>query len=322
MADKKEKKPFKAGTYAVFSGIIVSIVLIALTVVAFMGYTGFNSDKVAVAYVDGIVQKGDGYNAYKQTLVSKNQKFGDFVIDAYMTPYINDEVEQNEIIGSGSEEETRLLDSVYRQMYDYYVELINTYSNDDYDAVFSNYFAKLKDVRKDVIGDDYMSTEFMFSVYEANVDKYGENLTGVEEELAQDGKTVIKEKTIGAYQKLYGENYKLSTSVVESKALEGDELDQYIAGYKIRVDSKIPSVPVSVTNEQQEKIDEANSKLDCSEDITAVQEVTLEVKVSDKTDEEDEGDVVATQSVYVVKIGASWYVDQTNVDTSALYLAR
>lgn len=316
MADKKEKKGFRAGAYAVFAGVVVAVILVLLTIFAFTTrYTAFSPEKVAVAYTDCIVQTGDGYNAYKQTLVSKNQKFGNFVIDAYMTPYINDgkKIKQNEVIGSGTQEETDLLDGIYATMYDYYVELVNTYGFDNYDAIFSNYFAKLKEVRVATLKDDYMSTDFMFGVFEANVQLYGESLTGTEQELAKDNKTVLKEATVGKYQEMFGEDYKFTTTVTGSKELEGAELEAYLAEYKQRAESLAPTVPDFVNDEQKAKMTEANAKINCAEDITSVAEVDLEVKNGDS--------VVANQKVFVVKIGNSWYVDQTNVDTSALYLA-
>ena len=89
MAETKEKKGFNAALYAVVAGIVVAVALVLITIFAFTTrYTGFSNEKVAQAYVDTIVQTGDGYNAYKNTLVSKNQKFGKFVTNAYMLPYI------------------------------------------------------------------------------------------------------------------------------------------------------------------------------------------------------------------------------------------
>ena len=80
MAETKEKKGFNAALYAVVAGIVVAVALVLITIFAFTTrYTGFSNEKVAQAYVDTIVQTGDGYNAYKNTLVSKNQKFGKFV---------------------------------------------------------------------------------------------------------------------------------------------------------------------------------------------------------------------------------------------------
>ena len=121
-----EKKEFKAGLYGVVAGILVAALLVGMTVFAFTSrYNAFSSEKIAQSYADTIVQSGDGYNALKVSLVSKNQKFGNFVINAYMAPFVNDgeDVEVNEILGSGSDEEAQILDEVYNTMYDYFIEL-------------------------------------------------------------------------------------------------------------------------------------------------------------------------------------------------------
>ena len=66
MAETKEKKGFNAALYAVIAGIVVAVLLALITIFAFTTrYTGFSAEKVAQAYVDTIVQTGDGYNAYK-----------------------------------------------------------------------------------------------------------------------------------------------------------------------------------------------------------------------------------------------------------------
>ena len=193
MAETKEKKGFNAALYAVVAGIVVAVVLVLITIFAFTTrYTGFSNEKVAQAYVDTIVQTGDGYNAYKNTLVSKNQKFGKFVTNAYMLPYINEDAEKASFVGTGTDEEIAKTDEVYDTMYDYYVQLLQKYGLDDIDAVFNDYFAKLSEVRKEVFGDEYMDTDFMFSVFESNVLKYGKSLTGTEEELGADNKPLFK----------------------------------------------------------------------------------------------------------------------------------
>lgn len=318
-----EKKEFKAGVYGVLAGVIVAVILVILTVFAFTTrYTAFSPEKTAQSYVDGIVQTGDGYNALKSTLVSKNQKFGDFVINAYMRPYVNDgkDVKKNDQIGTGSAEETQMLDQIYEDMYGVYCELMVTVGLDDYDTFYNTYFSKLKDERKAVLGDDFMNTEFMFGVFEANVAKYGESLTGTEEQLAQDKKTVLKEASTGKYQELYGEDYTLTSTVVEAKDLD---LTEYVAEYKNRIGAVANSGEAKADQYGVTDVDEkhkykssmisAYEKLDCSQDISAVKSIVVEVK-------NQKGDVVATQEVYVVQIGNSWYVDNTNTDTSALYL--
>lgn len=74
MAETKEKKGFKAGLYAVIAGVLVAAILIGLTVFAFTTrYNAFKPEKIATEYIDTIVQSGDGYNAYKYSLVSKTK---------------------------------------------------------------------------------------------------------------------------------------------------------------------------------------------------------------------------------------------------------
>lgn len=358
-----EKKEFKAGVYALFAGIAVAAILVLITIFAFTTrYTAFDPEKVAQAYVDTIVQTGDGYNAYKNTLVSKNAKFGNFIIDAYMKPYVNDgdDVKQAEFVGTGSEQEATALDHVYTTMYAYYVELLNTYGLDDYDAVFSNYFAKLSEVRKDVYGDEYMDTDYMFGAFESNVSTYGKSLTGMQRLFASDDKTIIQEQETGIYQTMFGteqevdvdvlgedgkkstvkENqlvYKFKTTVKECTPLSDDEVKAYVDSYAERIspvaqsgeakadafgledretEKKILFFTKKEKDNKKSDMISAFEKLDCSDSIGAVSKCVVEVTL-DGSDE-----VVATQEVFVVQIGNSWYVDDTNVDTSALYLAK
>lgn len=321
------KKEFKAGAYAVISGVIVAVILVALTIFAFTTrYTAFKPEKVAQTYVDTIVQSGDGYNAYKNTLVSKNQKYGNFIINAYMLPYVNDgdDVKQADFVGTGNEDEAHAIDTVYETMYDYYVELVNQYGYDDYDSIYTNYFAKLSELRKEVYGDEYMDTDFMFGAFESNVSTYGNSLKGTEETLAADGKTVLQEASVGKYQEMFGEDYKLTAAVTECTALTEDEVKAYVAEYKERItpvvqsgEEKADAFGLADTEDSTPKSDmiSAYEKLDCSDDITAVDKCTVQVTLAD-------GTVVATQELFVVQIGNSWYVDNTNIDTSALYLAK
>lgn len=326
MAETKEKKGFNAALYAVVAGVVVAVVLVLITIFAFTTrYTGFSADKVAQAYVDTIVQTGDGYNAYKNTLVSKNQKFGNFVINAYMLPYINEDAKKASFVGTGTDEEIAKTDEVYDTMYDYYVELLQKYGLDNIDAVFNDYFAKLSEVRKEVFGDEYMDTDFMFSVFESNVSNYGKSLTGTEKELGADDKTVIQEATTGKYQKMFGKDYKFTATVKESTPLSDSEKDAYVKEYKERIapvaasgEAKAEKFGLKDTDKKHTpKSDMVGTfeKLDCSNDISAVTKCNVDVTLAD-------GTVVASQQVYVVKIGKTWYVDNTNVDTSGLYLAK
>lgn len=357
-----KNKEFKAGLYALFAGVAVAAVLVVIAIFAFTTrYTAFDSEKVAQTYVDTIVQTGDGYNAYKNTLVSKNAKYGDFIRNAYMRPYVNDgdDVAQADFVGTGSEEEAAALDKVYSTMYDYYVELLNTYGLDDYDSVFSNYFAKLSEVRKEVYGDEYMDTDYMFGAFESNVSTYGKSLTGTKRIFASDDKTIIQEQTEGIYQTMFGTLqdvevdvkgddgkkktvtekqlvYKFTTTVQECTHLSEDEVEAYVEAYSDRIEpvaesgeAKADSFGLEDTTKEKKilfikKTEKVNSKsdmisafekLDCSDDISAVDRCIVEVALED-------GTVVATQEVFVVRIGNSWYVDNTNINTINLYLAK
>ena len=363
----KNKKEFKAGAYAVIVGIVLAVVLTALTIFAFTTrYTGFSAEKVAQQYVDTIVQTGDGYNAYKNTLVSENPKikYGDFIRRAYMKPYVNEKdaegkaIPQAEFVGTGSDEEQAKIDEVYNTMYDYYVELINTYGWDNYDAVFDNYFARLVEVRKAVYGDEFMNMDYMFGAFEANVAAYGDYLTGTDRVIASDNKTILTEETEGIYQKMFGVEteveaediidgkkqtvtetkkvYRFTSTVTECAELSADEKDAYVAAFKERIapvasqgeakadkfgienttsEKKILFITKTEEHNDKDAMVNAFAKLDVSDEIDAVAKATVEVTL-------DDGTVVATQELYVVKIGSGWYVDNTNVDTTGLYLAR
>lgn len=319
-----KNKTFKAGLYGVVAGVVVAVILVALTIFAFTTrYTAFSPEKVAQVYADTIVQTGDGYNSQKQTLISKNQKHGNFIINAYMLSFVNDgdDVEKNELIGTGSKEETEILDKVYTTMYDYYCELIKTVGYDNYDKFYNDYFTKLKEVRQEVIGDEYMDTEFMFSVFESNVQSYANSLTGTEEKLAQDKKTVLQEKTTGKYQEVYGEDYHLTAAVTVTIMLDEALTKDYVEAYKTRIapvasqgEAKADQYGLVDKEKDTKKSNmiSAFEKLDCSDSISAVAECTVEIKNKDTS--------VTTATIYVVKIGNSWYVDNTNTDTSVLYL--
>lgn len=329
MADKNEtKKAFKPGLYAVVAGVIVAVVLVVVTIFAFTTrYTAFSPEKVAQAYTDTIVQTGDGYNAYKNTLVSKNSKFGNFVINAYMKPYINDgdDVKQADFVGTGNKQEEEAIDTVYETMYEYFLQLVNMYGFDNYDAIFTNYFEKLSEVRKQVYGDEYMDTDFMFGAFESNVSTYGKSLTGTETEYAADGKTVVQEKSTGKYQQLYGEDYKFTTAVKSCDELSAEEVKAYVDEYKARIEPVANSGEAKADEFGLKDIDDKNKPktdmidayagLDNSDSITSVAKCVAEVTLED-------GTVVATQELYVVQIGNSWYVDNTNINTSGLYLAK
>ncbi|MGN0458410.1 MAG: hypothetical protein ACI4IL_05515 [Eubacterium sp.] len=323
----KEKKGFSPALYGVVSGIVIAVILVVMTIFAFTTrYTAFSPDKVAQSYTDAVVQTADGYNSQKVTLIAKNQKHGNFIINAYMKPYINDgdNVKQADFVGTGTEKEQQAIDTVYNTMYEEYVNLLNQYGYDNYDAVYSNYFEKLSKTRQEIYGDEYMDTEYMFGAFESNVNTYAEYVAGADTKYAADGKTVVKKAQAGVYDDIFGKDYKLTCQTVETKELTADEVKAYVEEYSARIkpvvedaEAKADAYGLTDTEDKTFKSDyiQAYKNLDSTDAISAVDLCTVEVKDQNEN-------VVATQKLYIVKIGNSWYVDNTNCDTSALYFAK
>lgn len=299
-----EKKEFNYGLYAVSVFAIVTVAILIITLFTFKSkYIAFDAEKVAVNYVDSIVQKGDGYNAYKNTLVSKNSKYGDFIREQYMNPVIYPEYKVGEGTDGlkGYNDESYMSDKTKNddgslagqladEMYVYYVQLLETYGWDDYDSFFKNYFAKLAEVRQGIFGDEYLSDEVMFTALEANVASYGDSLTGTEAVTDEKSGVTTGEDTVGFYQTAFGEDYKINESIKNVEALNVD-------AYKTSLDAEmLKTYNVS------------------ADDITEAVAVTVDVVLED-------GTAIAQLTVNEVKIGNSWYVDNTNADTSALYPA-
>lgn len=298
-------KEFNTKLYAVIVFFLVAAILATVTVVTYRSkYNGFSPEKIAVAYAEAIVERGDGYNAYKNTIVSKNYKYGDYIREYYMYPVIYAESgykpgddtdgmkglnDESYMSDKTKNDDGSLAGKVIDTMYPYYTQLMEEYNGwDDYDAVFTLYFEELVKVREEVFGDKYMTDEIMFTALEANVSSYGDSLTGTEEEYDENTNIKISDKTIGIYEEAYGEGYKFDYEVVSAKSI--DDLDEYkstlnkdiLATYKVSVD-----------------------------DITDAEICTVKVSVNGKE--------IATQEITVVKIKSSWYVDNTNTDTEALY---
>lgn len=300
-----KEKTFNTKIYAVIAFFVVAAILAVATVFTFSSkYTAFKPEKVAQAYVDTIVQKGDGYNAYKYALMSKSEKFGDFIRQYYMYPIIykdagykpgddtkdlkglNDEALQSD---KTKNDDGSLAGQVIDTMYPYYVELMETYGWDNYDAVFTNYFAKFQEERAKAFGDNYLDDEVMFTALESNVATYGDGLTGTEDTYDSNTKMQLTKKSIGVYEKKYGEDYKFTATTKDTKPVEN--LEQYVVSMDA---DKLATYGVS------------------AEDISAADTCTVEVALAD-------GTVVATQEVNVVQIGNTWYVDNTTTSASGLY---
>lgn len=299
----KKEKNFPVKLYALLAFFAVAALLAVIVTVTFQTkYTGYHPEEVARVYADTVVQTGDGYNAYKNALPSVNDKYGDFIREQYMYPVIYREAgykpgdKTDELTGfndasyMGEKSKTddgSLQGQVMDTMYTYYVELVGN-GWDDYDTIFKNYFAKLVEVRKEVFGDDYMTDEIMFAALEGNVKTYGKSLTGTEDVFDENSGEQLEFKSIGAYQTAYGEDYKFTTVVLSENEIA---LDAYKAGLDT---DRLAVYGIS------------------ADEITAVKSFTVGVQTAD-------GATVTQATVVVVKIGSTWYVDNTVTDTAPLY---
>ena len=304
MAKNKTEKEFNFKLYAVivFFGVLAALIAIVYTTFT-SRYTAFHPEAVAKTYVDTIVQTGDGYNAYKNSLLSKSRKYGDFIREYYMYPVIDRDVNEeldpvsdmslpkgyNNDIYKGEKtlnDDGSLQGQLISTMYPFYEELVTKNGWDNYNLIFTSYFNKLVEERKAIFGDDYMTDEIMFTALEANVRAYGEKLTGTEDAFDENTGLQISFKAEGVYEKAFGEDYRITTEVK-------GETDLDLGIYLANADEKaLESYKIS------------------KDDISAVKEFTVKVSCGDK---ETEVTVVAVQ------IGRSWYVDSAETDTMALY---
>lgn len=299
----KNQKEFNTKLYAVIAFFAVLAALLTISVTTFKSkYTAFHPEEVAKTYVDTIVQTGDGYNAYKNTIVSKSSKYGDYIRKYYMYPVIYRDADYSAEKGTDGlkgyndeafkgektlNDDGSLQGKLIETMYPFYERLITQNGWDDYDLVFKSYFEELVKVRKVIFGDDYISDEVMFTALEANVKTYGETLTGTEDKFDENTGIQTSFKSTGKYQTAYGEDYKLSVKVNSETALD-------VALYKENCNEALfETYGVSI------------------DDISEVKEFEVQVLSNEA--------LVATTDVLAVKIGMSWYVDNTQTTTDGLY---
>lgn len=300
---KQKEKSLNVKLYALVAFLAVAAALVLIVVFTFKSrYPAFHPQQVAAEYVDTIVQTGDGYNAYKTSLVSKNYKYGDFIRANYMNPIIyreagykpgdstknlkgfNDKSYMGEKTVS---DDGSLQGQLNDAMYDYYLEL-TAGGWDNYDKIFTDYFNRLVEVRRELYGDDYMTDSIMFSALESNVMRYGKSLTGTETVIDKNTNKELSHQATGLYETAFGEDYRLICTANEGEDIS---LDAYLA---------------ETDGEALKAYKVENG------DISAAKKYTVTVK--NQKDEE-----VARTDITVVKIGSSWYVDNTKADTSALY---
>ncbi len=301
----KAKKGFNAKLYAVIVFFLIAAILASVTVITFKNrYIGFDPEKVAVAYVESIVNRGDGYNAYKNALVSKNYKYGDYIREYYMYPVIYAECnykpgddtdslkgynDESYMSDATKNDDGTLAGAVIDRMYPYYVELIVKNNGwDNYDVIFKKYFRKLAEVREKTFGDKYLTDEIMFTALEANVASYGEELTGTDEIIDENTGLKTSEKKLGLYEEKFGEDYQITYEVVKNTPYEN------LDGYKKSLNKEtLETYKISI------------------DEITEAVSVIIDIKVNDEK--------VGSVSVNVVKIGSTWYVETFNTKTADLY---
>lgn len=303
MAEKEKQFNFKAYGISVFF-VIAAMLVIICTFTFNQKYTAFHPEKVAEAYVDTIVQTGDGYNAYKNTLASKSMKYGDFIRKYYINPIIYRDTDY--VIGESTDglkgyndesylgekalaDDGTLMGYLINGMYVHYVDLVQGYGWDDYDSIYSKYIQYLIAVREEIFGDKYLSDELFFTAFEANVKHYGEKLTGTKDIFDENTGVQLSKASTGFYEEYYGEDYKLTVKRAAEPVLVDTE--EYLASVNKAV---FDTYGVS------------------TEDISEVRALDIDV-------ENQKGEKVTSCRVTVCRIGSSWYVDNIATDTSSLY---
>ena len=292
MANKE--KNFNVKLYAIVAFFAVAAILALTCVTTFRAkYIAFHPEDLARAYVDTIVQTGDGYNAYKNTLVSKSMKYGDFIRENYINPVVTEDGKDysaDEYKGEKTlNDDGSLAGQLTEGMYAVYETLVGRYGWDDYDSIFTEYVKTLREMREDVFGDKFFNDEVFFTAFEANVAAFGKALTGTDETYDENTGVKLSEKTQGEYQKLYGEDYKIVCKA-------GEVENGYVDGWLMNADTKaLESYGVE------------------ADKISEVATVKVEVSL-------DGGEKLSVCTVTLVKIGMSWYVDNLSTDTSSLYL--
>lgn len=290
MAKKKKLSEIKIILVSLF--LVFAIVASIFVISQKSKSQSLTPEEVALTFTETITNRGDGYTAYKYTLISKNYKYEDYVRENFMYPIIYGEshyqsgMDTHNLKGLNDKsymgEKTKnddgtLTKKLSDRMFPYYMQLMTELNGwDKYNTFYIKYFAKLLKVREDIYGDKYMTEEIMFTVLESNVKTYGDKLTGT------------KDASFGLYEKKFGENCTFTYTITETKDIELEEYNKHVdegtfKTYKISAD-----------------------------DITEVKGITINIQVQGET-------VVNAQKVLVVKAGNKWYVDNTNTNTAKLY---
>lgn len=290
----KESKELNLKIYGIIAFAVVAVFLVLITAITFKGrYTGFSAEKVAVAYVDTIAQNGDGYNAYKNSLLSKESKFGDFIRKNYINPVIyadagykpgdstkglkglnDDSLKGEKTLNDDGTLNGQLIDAMYEE----FEALVPGVGMDDYAGVFTEYIRVLQIKRAEIFGDNFFNDEVFFTCFEANLTTYNNSIAGCDKVVDEKSGVVKQEAVKGIYEEKYGEGYKITTEAVSTEDAEPIDLAAY------GIDGKADECKL----------------------------VTVQVLVNGEV-------AVKAVPVYVVKIGSTWYVANNETQTVILY---
>ncbi len=287
--------------------VLIIVVIAVLASAVFVYYRVFNpkfsAEKTATEFTKQIVCLGDGYNAYKKTIICKNYEWEEFLEQYYIYPVIyldsnyepfmdisdlkgyNDESYRDE---SNREKNNLPFSKFTDEQFANYLSLMMGYNGwDDYDSVLKAYFDSLKRSSKTSYNDEYITKEFMFEALEANVEDYGVYIGGKTEYGIID-KKLKKVETYGILDKKYGVDCEIEFEI--EKTTDFTDITAYV--------SAIDSTKLELYKISPDEIKEAKM-------------VTVNVVIG--------GKIRKVIDVYTVKIGNEWYVDNTKTKTDVLY---
>lgn len=301
--EKQPESPTKKFdvTYAIVS-VIAIIVLFSVLVTAYYknNYIMFSPENVAEQYVENTAEN-DGYDALKYTVLIKNTKFGNFISENYMDKYIDENATAPAMT---AEEEGEKLTLLLDRMYPVFTDLVDLYGFENYDKLFSEYFAAYVPCYEEIYGNKAFTTDDMFSALEGNLGTYMDEYAYNCEVLYGKGKE-------------YADYY-----LGKNKAVLSDDDEKYSAGYTITADTslvreydddEVKAYTSSLTSGQKAAYEHFGIS---ANDISAVAEVKT-VKVLSGVGDKD---AIAQKNVEfaehpeiitLVKIGHQWYVDFT-----------
>lgn len=294
----KDTKKFDI-TYAVVVTIAFAVIMLTIISTYYIkNYVMFSPEKVAQQYVQSEVS-GDGYDALKYTILSKNDKLGEFMKDNYMGI---DEDKKEEAPALTPEEEGEKLTLILDTMYPTFVNLAETYGFDDYDTVFSKYFAEYRVQHNAIYGHDIITTDDMFTAIEGNLKTYMENNRLQRETLYGKGEEYAtrylgaKKAVLGKDDEKYSAGYLIQTNAEVIKDLTDDEVKAYVASLSDSAKARYAAFGVDTATIKEVSVVKVTNSITGVGDKTAISD--LNASFASKPTE-----------LTLIKIDSQWYVD-------------